>query len=464
MHALLAFWAKRVKIWAVLGGKHLKILILFTALFITNINAQDILPLKERAAFVNKLQKERLNKLLPQLMEKTDIDMWVLIAREYNEDPIIKTMLPPTWLNARRTTILVFSLDKKTKNFESVAIARYAFGDNIPSIWDKDKQPNQWEALKDYIVSKNPEKIGLNISSYESLADGLSKYHYDQLYNVLSPKFRKKITSAEDLAIAWIETRTDLEMTVFSQLVEISSSIIREAFSTKVITPGITSTDDVVWWMREKVLSLGLDTWFHPTVDVQRKDNSDLYAFDNKSKFDIILPGDLLHCDFGISYLTLNTDTQELAYVLKPGETDAPDFLIKAFKEGTRVQDIFTNNFKQGLTGNEILRRSLEQGKAEGLRPSIYTHPLGTYGHSAGTTIGMWDSQGGVPFTGDHPLQYNTAYAIELNTTVYVEEWEKDIRIMLEVPGFFGENGFRYINGRLKEFLLVGSKQTGLED
>ena len=441
-----------------------KILILFTALFITNINAQDILPLKERAAFVNKLQKERLNKLLPQLMEKTDIDMWVLIAREYNEDPIIKTMLPPTWLNARRTTILVFSLDKKTKNFESVAIARYAFGDNIPSIWDKDKQPNQWEALKDYIVSKNPEKIGLNISSYESLADGLSKYHYDQLYNVLSPEFRKKITSAEDLAIAWIETRTDLEMTVFSQLVEISSSIIREAFSTKVITPGITSTDDVVWWMREKVLSLGLDTWFHPTVDVQRKDNSDLYAFDNKSKFDIILPGDLLHCDFGISYLTLNTDTQELAYVLRPGETDAPDFLINAFKEGTRVQDIFTNNFKQGLTGNEILRRSLEQGKAEGLRPSIYTHPLGTYGHSAGTTIGMWDSQGGVPFTGDHPLQYNTAYAIELNTTVYVEEWKKDIRIMLEVPGFFGKNGFRYINGRLKEFLLVGSKQTGLED
>ena len=441
-----------------------KILILFTALFITNINAQDILPLKERSAFINKLQKERLNKLLPQLMEKTDIDMWVLIAREYNEDPIIKTMLPPTWLNARRTTILVFSLDKKTKNFESVAIARYAFGDNIPSIWDKDKQPNQWEALKDYIESKNPEKIGLNISSNESLADGLSKYHYDQLYNVLSPKFRKKITSAEDLAIAWIETRTDLEMTVFSQLVEISSSIIREAFSTKVITPGVTSTDDVVWWMREKVLSLGLDTWFHPTVDVQRKDNSDLYAFDNKSKFDIILPGDLLHCDFGISYLTLNTDTQELAYVLKPGETNAPDFLIKAFKEGTRIQDIFTNNFKQGLTGNEILKRSLEQGKSEGLRPSIYTHPLGTYGHSAGTTIGMWDSQGGVPFTGDYPLQYNTAYAIELNTTVYIEEWENDIRIMLEVPGFFGENGFRYINGRLKEFLLVGLKQIGLED
>ena len=441
-----------------------KILILITVLFVSNLYTQDILPLKERADFVNKLQKDRFNNLLPELMEKTGVDMWVLIAREYNEDPIIKTMLPPTWLNARRTTIVVFSLDTKSKKFESVAIARYAFGDNIPSIWNKEKQPNQWEALKDYIVSKNPEKIGINTSSYESLADGLSKYHYDQLYNVLSPKFRKKIVSAEDLAIAWIETRTALEMTAYSQLVEISSTIIREAFSTNVITPGVTSTDDVVWWMREKVIELGLDTWFHPTVDVQRKDESELYAFDNNSKFDIILPGDLLHCDFGISYLTLNTDTQELAYVLKPKETNAPDFLISALKEGNRVQDIFTNNFKQGVTGNQILKKSLEQGMAEGLRPSIYTHPLGTYGHSAGTTLGMWDSQGGVPFSGDYPLQYNTAYAIELNTTVYIPEWEKDIRIMLEVPGFFGKDGFRYIKGRQTEYILVGKKLEGLAD
>jgi len=438
-----------------------KILIILTLTLSVNISAQDILSLKDRAEFINKLQQERFNNLLPSLMEKTNIDMWVLITREYNEDPIIKTMLPPTWLNARRTTILVFSRDSKTNEFKSVAITRYPFGDNIPSIWDKDKQPNQWKALRDYLVSQDPNKIGINSSSYESLADGLSKYHYDQLYNVLPNKYRNRIVSAEDLAISWIETRTEMEMMVYSQLVEISHAIIREAFSTKVITPGVTSTDDVVWWMREKVIDLGLDTWFHPTVDVQRRDDSDLYAFDNKSKFDIIQAGDLLHCDFGISYLTLNTDCQELGYVLKPGETNAPDFLVNALKEGNRVQDIFTNNF---VTGNEILKKSLQKGKAEGLRPSIYTHPLGTYGHSAGTTLGMWDSQGGVPLTGDYPLQYNTAYAIELNTTVYIPEWEKDIRIMLEVPGFFGKDGFRYINGRQTELLLVGPKQVGLND
>ena len=441
-----------------------KILIILSLTLSVNISAQDILSLKDRAEFINELQQDRFNNLLPSLMKKTSIDMWVLITREYNEDPIIKTMLPPKWLNARRTTILVFSRDSKTNEFKSVAITRYPFGDNIPSIWDKDKQPNQWKALRDYIVSQDPSKIGINSSSYESLADGLSKYHYDQLYNVLPNKYRNRIVSAEDLAIAWIETRTAMEMTVYSHLVEISHAIIREAFSTKVITPGITTTDDVVWWMREKVIDLGLDTWFHPSVDVQRKDASDLYAFDNKSKFDRIQPGDLLHCDFGISYLTLNTDCQELGYVLKPGETSAPDFLVNALKEGNRVQNIFTNNFALGVTGNEILRKSLKQGKSEGLRPSIYTHPLGTYGHSAGTTLGMWDSQGGVPLTGDYPLHHNTAYAIELNTTVYIPEWKKDIRIMLEVPGFFGKDGFRYINGRQTELLLVGPKQEGLND
>ena len=441
-----------------------KILIILSLTLSVNISAQDILSLKDRAGFINELQQDRFNNLLPSLMKKTGIDMWVLITREYNEDPIIKTMLPPTWLNARRTTILVFSRDSKTNEFKSVAITRYPFGDNIPSIWDKDKQPNQWKALSDYIVSQDPSKIGINSSSYESLADGLSKYHYDQLYNILPNKYRNRIVSAEDLAIAWIETRTAMEMTVYSHLVEISHAIIREAFSTKVITPGITTTDDVVWWMREKVIDLGLDTWFHPSVDVQRKDASDLYAFDNQSKFDRIQPGDLLHCDFGITYLTLNTDCQELGYVLKPGETSAPEFLVNALKEGNRVQDIFTNNFALGVTGNEILRKSLKQGKAEGLRPSIYTHPLGTYGHSAGTTLGMWDSQGGVPLTGDYPLQHNTAYAIELNTTVYIPEWKKDIRIMLEVPGFFGKEGFRYINGRQTELLLVGPKQEGLND
>ena len=441
----------------------MKIINLILFLLVTvQINAQDILSLKERARVIEEIQKDRFDNLLPKLMEETGIDMWVIITREYNEDPIIKTLLPPTWLNARRRTILAFYYDKDEKNLEKVAIARYSFGKNIPSIWNKDEEPDQMKALVKFIEEKNPSKIGLNYSDHFALADGIVKTDYELLLDNMSNSLSKKVVSAEELAVRWIETRTEKEMIIYDQLVEITHGIINEAFSTKVITPGVTTTNDVVWWMREKVKKLGLKTWFHPTIDVQRNEVSDLYAFDGESKFDIILPGDLIHCDFGISYLTLNTDCQELAYVLKPDETEAPEYLVKALDEGNRVQDIFTDLFEHKKTGNQILKEALDQGRNEGFRPQIYTHPLGTFGHSAGTTLGMWDSQDGVPFTGDFPMNYNTVYAIELNTKVFIEEWNKDIRVMLEEAGVFEETGFRYVNGRQTELILVGSKRNHL--
>ena len=440
--------------------KIIHLILLITLSF--NVKSQDILSLKERARVIEEIQKDRFDNLLPKLMEETGIDMWVIITREYNEDPVIKTLLPPTWLNARRRTILAFHYDKKSKDLEKVAIARYSFGKNIPSIWNKEEEPNQMKALAKFIEEKNPEKIGLNFSDHFALADGIVKTDYELFLDNLPSKLSKRVVSAEELAIRWIETRTEKEMIIYDQLVEITHGIINEAFSTNVITPGVTTTDDVVWWMREKVKKLGLKTWFHPTIDVQRNENSDLYAFDGESKFDIILPGDLIHCDFGITYLTLNTDCQELAYVLKPDETEAPDYLVKALDEGNRVQDIFTDLFEHKKTGNQILKEALEQGRNEGYRPQIYTHPLGTFGHSAGTTLGMWDSQGGVPFTGDFPMNYNTVYAIELNTKVFIKEWNKDIRVMLEEAGVFEEAGFRYVNGRQTELILVGSKRNHL--
>ena len=440
--------------------KIIQLILLITLSF--NVKSQDILSLKERARVIEEIQKDRFDNLLPKLMEETGIDMWVIITREYNEDPVIKTLLPPTWLNARRRTILAFHYDKKSKDLEKVAIARYSFGKNIPSIWNKEEEPNQMKALAKFIEEKNPEKIGLNFSDHFALADGIVKTDYELFLDNLPSKLSKRVVSAEELAIRWIETRTEKEMIIYNQLVEITHGIINEAFSTNVITPGVTTTDDVVWWMREKVKKLGLKTWFHPTIDVQRNENSDLYAFDGESKFDIILPGDLIHCDFGITYLTLNTDCQELAYVLKPDETEAPDYLVKALDEGNRVQDIFTDLFEHKKTGNQILKEALEQGRNEGYRPQIYTHPLGTFGHSAGTTLGMWDSQGGVPFTGDFPMNYNTVYAIELNTKVFIKEWNKDIRVMLEEAGVFEETGFRYVNGRQTELILVGSKRNHL--
>ncbi len=420
--------------------------------------SQAILPERERAKVIDEILADRFNNLLPKLMDDAGIDMWILISREYNEDPVLKTMLPATWLNARRRTILVFYRDKAKNTIDKLAVARYNFGDNIISAWDKEKQPNQWKRLVELIEERNPNVIALNYSEHFNIADGLVKTDYNEFISYLPKKYKDKIISAEKLAVAWIETRTQREMVIYNQLVRITHNIIKEAFSEKVITPGVTTTSDVEWWMRDKVTQLGLKTWFHPSVDVQRSNNelgNHLYSFSNRPENMIIMPGDLVHCDFGITYLRLNTDCQQLAYVLKPNEVAPPDFLSNALKKGNRLQDILTNTMQVGKTGNEVLLQSLSEAKAEGLRPSIYTHPLGMYGHSAGTTIGMWDAQGGVPGDGDYPLHANTVYAIELNTTVYLKEWDRDIRIMLEEAGFLGENGFRYVNGRQTKLLTI---------
>ncbi|NNC34809.1 MAG: M24 family metallopeptidase [Croceitalea sp.] len=422
--------------------------------------SQQILPEIERARVIDEILDDRFHNLLPQLMDETSIDMWVVISREYNEDPVLRTMLPAKWLNARRRTILVFYRNKGKNSIEKLAVARYDVGKNISSAWDKEKEPDQWSRLMQLIEERNPQKIGLNYSKDHNIADGLDKTDYDEFMDNLPNNFKSRVTTAEQLAVRWIETRTEREMVIYDQLVDITHDIIAEAFSEKVITAGVTTTSEVEWWMRQKVTDLGLETWFHPTVDVQRTSEelvSHLYSFSGRPEDTVIMPGDLLHCDFGISYLRLNTDCQELAYVLKPEETEAPSFLVNGLKDGNRVQDYLTQNMIEGRTGNQILAKSLADAKAAGLRPAIYTHPLGLYGHSAGTTIGMWDSQGGVMKDDgeNYPLNPNTVYAIELNTTITIPEWKRDIRIMLEEAGFFGKNGFRYVNGRQTELLLI---------
>ena len=433
-----------------------KLIIAF--LITVNIFSQEILSEKNRAEVVNSVLKDRLNNLLPDLMDQSDIDMWILISREYNEDPVLKTMLPAEWLNARRRTIILFYRNKKNNTIDKLAVARYNFGDNIISAWDKETQPIQWKRLVELIEERNPEKIGLNFSKDFNISDGLDKTDFDEFMEVLPSNYKNKIVSAETLSNLWIETRTVYEMELYEDVISITHNIISEAFSNSVIKPGLTTTTDIEWRMRQKVTELGLDTWFHPTVDIQR--NSEFQkdhfsSFSERPTDKIINYGDLLHCDFGITYLRLNSDCQRLAYVMKESDSNIPDFLTNAFKMGNQLQDILTNNFKHKLSGNDILLNSLNKAKNIGLRPSIYTHPLGSYGHSSGPTIGMWDSQQGVKGAGDYKLNYNTVYAIELNITTFISEWNRDIKIMLEEAGFFGENGFRYVNNRQTKIIEI---------
>ncbi len=434
---------------------------LFLFTLIAESSANDKLPvilsMRERAELRDRWLDARLEKVIPQIMRREGIDMWVIIAREYNEDPVFKSMAPSTWISARRRTILVFFDNGEGKPTDRLAVARYDIGRFFKSVWNKEKQPDQWKRLAELIQERNPQKVAINYSKTFALGDGVTHSEFESFKAALPESYHSKIVSGERLAIGWLETRIPEEMAVYSTICKIAHDIIAEGFSPQVIQPGFTTTADVQWWYRERIRELKLVTWFHPSVSIQRADDAEHSGnFSSKPGEQIIQRGDLLHVDFGINYLGLNTDTQQHAYVLKFGETEAPQGLRDALKVGNRLQDILMMNFKQGRSGNEILAASLKQAKSESIVPSIYTHPIGFHGHAAGPTIGLWDQQGGVPGRGDYELFYNTAHSIELNATVEIPEWNnKKVRIMLEEDAIFDESGCRFIDPRQTELILI---------
>ncbi len=417
---------------------------------------------KDQSIWVDSMISYRMTHILPELMTRAGIDMWVLISREYNEDPVMKTMLPSTWMGARRRTIMVFYNPGQGGPLEKIAIARYDVGKILKAEWYMKTFPNQWDALMDVINKYNPKKIGINISENYAHADGMVHTEMELFMKYLPEAYKNRIVSAEKLAVGWLETRSPMEIEFYKFITDLGRKIIKTGFSEKFIVVGETSTEDIIWRLRELAIELGLEVWFHPTVAIQRADaNNDESQrnFAHRPPNDIVQYGDLIHVDFGIVYNRLYTDQQQHFYVLKPGEKSVPEYLKKVMDLTNRLQDILTDEFKTGRSGNEILLSALSKAKAEGITPSIYSHPLGSHGHAAGPTIGMWDAQNGVEGSGDYLLYPNTAYSIELNTTHFIKEWDKSVRIMLEENGYFDGNKFYYLAGRQTEIYPLKLKK-----
>lgn len=406
-----------------------------------------ILSMKDRAAVVDSWLKIRLEKVLPEIMRRENFDMWLVICREYNEDPVYLTLVPFTSLAARRLTMLVF-YDRGEKGIERLAVSRYGIRGFYEAVWNPEEM-SQWDCLAKVIKEREPKRIGINEAEHFAFGDGLSAYLKKRLTQALGPDYSSRLHSAERLAVGWLEKRTSEELEVYPQIVSIAHHIISEAFSNRVVTPGITSTQDVVWWIRERFRELRLTTWFQPSVSIQRSKSSPHTG-------NVIHRGDLLHCDIGIIYLRYNTDTQEHAYVLREDEKDCPQGLKEALKLGNRLQDILMAEFKERRTGNEILAAALEKASAEGLKAQIYTHPLGYHGHGAGPVIGLWDKQEGVTGTGDYPLYYDTCHSIELNIKTSLPGWEgQEVRIALEQDAAFTKRGIYFLDGRQTKFHLI---------
>jgi Xaa-Pro aminopeptidase len=322
-------------------------------------------------------------------------------------------------------------------------------GEWYRSVWDPTKM-DQWAKLAEVVRERNPKVIGINESDEDNYGDGLTASLRARLAAAIGPEYARRLKPAERVAVRVLERRTAEELTLYPQMMAIAHAIIAEAFSNQVITPGVTTTDDVVWWMRQRSLELGFVNWFHPSVSVQRPKDS---PFKDTR---VIQRGDLLHCDFGIVYLNLCTDTQQQAYVLREGETDAPAGLKRALAMGNRLQDIHMEELKPGRTGNQVLAAALGRAKGEGLRPQIYSHPLGVHGHAAGAPVGLTDRQDGVPGEGDYPFFASTVHSIELNNRADVPEWgNQEVRIALEQDAVLTKAGASFLDRRQTQLHLI---------
>ena len=414
---------------------------------------------EHRPAVQNALLTERLDTLLPRLMRETQIDMWLVIAREYNDDPVFLSLVPKPRFTARRTTMLVF-FDRGDAGVEKLTVSRYPLGSMYEAAWEGGDLNAQWRRLAEVIAERDPKTIAVNSSDLWPVADGLSHSLYEKLAGALGPTLRARIASAEALTVRWMETRTPAEVEVWQRGVAIARQTIAKAFSSEVITPGVTTVGDVAWFIRTRFEEQGLEPWFHPDVNRQWQGaDFGLNApfLGDGSEDGIIRRGDVLHTDVGLCYLGLCTDTQEMGYVLKLGETEPPVGLGEAMRTGNRWQNALTAEFVTGRTGNEILAAAQASLKTMGIQHAIYTHPLGVYGHAPGPTIGMWDNQGPTVGRGDWPLYPMTGYAIEGNVVVRIPEWNNQrVQMKLEQSALFDGERVHYLADRQKALHVVG--------
>ena len=301
------------------------------------------------------------------------------------------------------------------------------------------------------MTKRDPRTIGIDIGSVAWAAGGLTHNLYNQLVATLPEPYRGRLVSAEKAAVLWGGTLTDREAVLFERVTEIGQAMIAECYRSGTITPGVTTTDDLVWHYWQHARDLGLDVSFRPYFRLHRDSRQTGFGEN------VVSPGDVIHCDVGIKYLRLNSDHQHLAYVPRLGETDVPVGLEERFRDTLRLQDIYMDEFRHGLTGNELLQNILRRARAENVpTPRVYSHNLGLFLHQPGPLIGLpWEQDKRLP-RGEVRLEYNSAFVMELSTEGEVPEWNnQSLRLATEEPVIFTREGCRTLCPRQTEFYVI---------
>lgn len=397
--------------------------------------------------------KKRLGSMLLPMMKRHGIEMWIVVNEEFNSDPVTEHIVPPIPIVGRRD---IFIFVDRGERIERIAMVRY----------DEERLKTHYrmvmpardkfgDELKKIVDGRAPKTIALNIGGSRGQQSGLSYDSYRFLAGSLGAENEKKFVSAAELLVEFFDTRLPEELEHYRKAVLVTDVITRRAFSNEVIKPGKTTVGDVRWWMLEQVNKLGLAVWFQPDLRIQRqKAQTETTGpfLSTASEAEVIMPGDLLHVDFGLNYMGLSTDWQKHAYVLKPGESAAPAGLTAALKNTNRLHDILFSIARAGMTGTEVYEKTMAEAKKQGIEAMIYSHPIGTHGHGLGPSIDFRGNIGG----GGNKIILGSYMSIELNTSTPVAEWGgQKVTMMAEDDAVMTEEGYEFIRPRQTEIYIV---------
>jgi hypothetical protein len=411
-----------------------------------------ILPVRDQAGLIADLVRDRLDTVLPVAMRDAALDMWIILCQEDDLDPVYRTMIPmDCWCPILQMLVFVDEGNGK--------IGRYSIsGTDTKDLYERpytgQLEEKQWPALLELVRRRDPKTIGVNIGSVQWAGGGLTYNLYRQLEARLGERYAGRLVSAERAAARWGATLTEREIELFGHVVEIAHRLIAECYSRAAVTPGVTTTGDLVWFYWQRAVELGLELAFRPYFRLIRSAEA---AATWGAGDSVIRPGDLVHCDVGIRYLRLNSDNQQLAYVPRRGESDAPEGLRGLMARTNLLQEVFMGEFRQGVSGNDLLRRILSRARGQGIgAPRVYSHSLGLFLHQPGPLIGLpWEQERPLP-RGEPLVEHNEAFTMELSTEEPVPEWKGQVvRCPLEEPVVFAETGCSTLRERQTEYHLV---------
>jgi Xaa-Pro dipeptidase len=412
-----------------------------------------LLSQREQADVREAWLKKRLGSRLLPMMKRHGIEMWIVVNEEFHSDPVTPQLVPPIPIVGRRDLFIFIAQGER---IERVALVRYA----------EERLKNHYrmvlpgrdkfgEELRKLVDARNPKTIALNMGGTRGQQSGLTYDGYKFLADTLGPDNEKKFVSAASFLTEFLDTRLPDELEHYRTAVLATDVITRRAFSNEVIKPGKTTAGDVRWWMLQQLNDVGLDTWFQPDLRVQRQASETGTTSQFLSTADenvVLMRGDVIHVDFGLNYMGLSTDWQKHAYILKPGEKDAPAGLKAALKNTNKLQDILFGVARIGMTGTEVYEASMADCKKQGLNCMIYSHPLGTQGHGLGPSIDFRGKVGG----GGNKILPGSYMSIELNTSTNVPEWGgQKVTIMAEDDAYMTGTGYKFFRPRQTEFYLI---------